>query len=169
MLDSSAAISAASRPPVSPGALAGLAGAQSGASELLADVTGTLIGQSGAHRGVFVPPVDRISVFVYWRGFELAIPPRMIKTLSSVASIQQTFFTFLQAFVIADGAPEIAPYVRYISSYADMEWSAVKAQDRGHGVVLAATWLLPVAVVPRPWDFPVSLPSPHPPRKPASA
>ncbi|BGP10202.1 hypothetical protein JCM10049v2_006085 [Rhodotorula toruloides] len=190
-LDSTPTVSAVSLPPVSPGALAGLAGAQSGAFELLADMTGALIGKSGAHQGVFVPPVDRISVFVYWWGFELSIPPATIKTLSSVASVQQTFMTFLQAFVIAGGeihdlscrldrststdgtdqmtgfagAPELAPFIRYIASYCDMEWSAIKAQDRGHGIVLAATWLLPVALVPRPWDFPVSLPSPHPPRK----
>jgi hypothetical protein len=63
-LDSNPTISFASLLPVSPGALAGLAGAQSGAFELLADMTGALIGKSGAHRGVFVPPVDRISVFV---------------------------------------------------------------------------------------------------------
>ncbi|GAA6046177.1 hypothetical protein NBRC10513_002171 [Rhodotorula toruloides] len=130
-LDSNPTISFASLPPVSPGALAGLAGAQSGGFELLADMTGALIGKSGAHQGVFVPPVDRISVFVC--------------------------------------APELAPFIRYIASYCDMEWSAIKAQDRGHGVVLAATWLLPVALVPRPWDFPVSLPSPHPPRKLATA
>lgn len=63
-LDSNPTISFASLPPVSPGALAGLAGAQSGGFELLADMTGALIGKTGAHQGVFVPPVDRISVFV---------------------------------------------------------------------------------------------------------
>ena len=25
----------------------------------------------------------------------------------------------------------------------------------GQGVILASTWLLPVALVPRPWDIPV--------------
>ncbi|GAA6003417.1 uncharacterized protein JCM10292_001577 [Rhodotorula paludigena] len=139
-------------PPVaiSPGALGGLAAARSGAFDLLANVTGMLVEKSGARDGGFTPPLDRVSVFIYWWGFELALPPPTLRTLSSVASVQSSFFTFLQAFVLAGGAPELAPFVRYISSYCDMEWSAIKAQNRGHGVVLAATWLLPVALVPRP-------------------
>ncbi|GAA5969612.1 hypothetical protein JCM11641_008177 [Rhodosporidiobolus odoratus] len=155
--------------PTSIGAWGGLAGAQTGVFEILADASGALVEKSKVHEGLTVsPPMDRVSVLVWWWGFELALPPPAIKTLSSVASVQQTFFTFLQAFVAAGdtdctfsaipsraGAPELAPLVRYISSYFDMEWSAIKAQDRGKGVVLAATWLLPVALVPRPWDFPV--------------
>ncbi|GJN92524.1 hypothetical protein Rhopal_005554-T1 [Rhodotorula paludigena] len=132
-------------PAVSPGALGGLAAARSGAFDLLANVTGVLVEKSGARDGGFTPPLDRVSVFVYWWGFELALPPPTLRTLSSVASVQSSFFTFLQAFVLAGGAPELAPFVRYISSYCDMEWTAIKAQNRGHGVVLAATWLLPVA------------------------
>ena len=41
-----------------------------------------------------------------------------------------------------------------------MEFSAIQSQNKeGQGVVLAATWLLPVALVPRPWDFPPPPPS----------
>lgn len=36
----------------------------------------------------------------------------------------------------------------------------IKRADEGKGVVCTATWLLPVALVPRPWDFPDPLP-PH--------
>ncbi|KAI5478294.1 hypothetical protein MNV49_005249 [Pseudohyphozyma bogoriensis] len=32
-----------------------------------------------------------------------------------------------------------------------------------HGVVLAATWLIPIALVPRPWDFPLPPPTSTPP------
>ncbi|GAA5899741.1 hypothetical protein JCM8208_004551 [Rhodotorula glutinis] len=146
-------------PLLSPGALGGLAGAKSGAFELLADLSGALVEKSGAHEGVYGLPQDRVSVLIYWWGFEIALPPPAIRTLSSVASVQSSFFTFLQAFTLAGGAPELAPFVRYISSYCDMEWQAIKAQNRGKGVVLAATWLLPVALVPRPWDFPLRPPS----------
>ncbi|GAA5840460.1 hypothetical protein JCM9279_007332 [Rhodotorula babjevae] len=147
-------------PPLSPGALGALAGAKSGAFELLANLSGALVDKSGAHEGVYGLPQDRVSVLVYWWGFEIALPPPAIRTLSSVASVQSSFFTFLQAFTLAGGAPELAPFVRYISSYCDMEWQAIRAQNRGKGVVLAATWLLPVALVPRPWDFPLRPPLP---------
>ncbi|GAA5823933.1 hypothetical protein JCM3770_004137 [Rhodotorula araucariae] len=175
-------------PPTSPGALGGLAAAKSGAFEILADVTGALIEKSGAHDGVYAVPQDRVSVFVYWWGFEICLPPPAIRTLSSVASVQSSIFTFLQAFVLAGGislrisgahvpqlnsahvatagAPELAPFVRYISSYCDIEWQAIKAQNKGSGAVLAATWLLPVALVPRAWDFPVRRAPPAQPVKP---
>ncbi|KWU45942.1 hypothetical protein RHOSPDRAFT_32420 [Rhodotorula sp. JG-1b] len=42
--------------------------------------------------------------------------------LERARSIQQTFFWFLQGFVAAGGAPELAPFVRYISSFLDLEW-----------------------------------------------
>lgn len=51
-------------PPMSPGALGGLAGAKSGAFELLADVSGALVEKSGAHEGVYGLPQDRVSVLI---------------------------------------------------------------------------------------------------------
>ncbi|GAA5926904.1 hypothetical protein JCM1841_000363 [Sporobolomyces salmonicolor] len=140
-----------SLPPTSAGGLAGLASAKSGAFEVLADVSGALVRKSGSQER-FEAPRDRVGVFLYWWGYELSLPPPALETLASLQSVQQTFFTFLQAFV---GAPELAPFVRYVSSYVDMEISAIRSQDKGYGVVLAATWLLPVALVPRPWDFPL--------------
>jgi hypothetical protein len=172
-----------SLPATSVGALAGMGAAQTGVFEILADASGALIAKSGVHHGLLIkPPTDRISVYVWWWGFEIALPPPAIKTLSSVASVQQSFFSFLQAFILAGGAsfclfplllpetdfsllagaPELAPLARYLSSYLDMEWSAIRAQNKGallltlrlfspklifsagNGVVLAATWLLPV-------------------------
>lgn len=72
-----------------------------------------------------------------WWGYEISLPPPMLVKLSSVRSVQQTFFGFLQAFVIGggesarphvrivdssslkcdapSGAPEIAPFVRVVA------------------------------------------------------
>lgn len=48
---------------------------------------------------------------------------------------------FLSALAIVNnGVREILPFIRYISQYVDFEFSAIKAQDKGHGVVCAATW-----------------------------
>jgi hypothetical protein len=55
---------------------------------------------------------------------------------------------------------EILPFIRYISQFVQAEWSLIKRADEGKGVVCTATWLLPVALVPRAWDFP-DLPPPH--------
>lgn len=66
-----------------------------------------------------------------WWGFELAIPPAMIKSLSSVASVQQTFFTFLQAFVIAGG--ESCPkslYCLFVTERMALRGSGMTLQAR---------------------------------------
>ncbi|GAA6038449.1 hypothetical protein JCM8097_007656 [Rhodosporidiobolus ruineniae] len=155
--------------PTTAGAVGGLAAAKTGVFEILAGTTGALVEMSGVHDDmVDTPPLDRITILIWWWGFELAVPPPAMKFLASVASVQQAFFTFLQAFIAAGGAPELAPLVRYISSYFDMEFQAIRAQNKGNGVVLAATWILPVALVPRPWDFPLppTSPRPRPPQPP---
>ncbi|GAA6060230.1 hypothetical protein JCM10212_003470 [Sporobolomyces blumeae] len=159
-----------SPPPTSIGGLAGLASAKTGTFEILAEVTGKLVRKSrrrktrrghaidAGERGrfEFVAPFDTVAVFVYWWGYELSLPPPILVRLKSVQSVQQYFFNLLQLLVVTGGTPELAPFIRYISSYLDMEFSAISSQDKaGHGVVIAATWLVPVALVPRPWDFPL--------------
>lgn len=79
-----------------------------------------------------------------------------------------TVINFLTALSVANGGvAEILPFIRYISTYIDMEFSQIQGQDEGKGVVCAATWIMPAALVPRPWDFadppsskPVHLPAP---------
>ena len=48
---------------------------------------------------------------------------------------------FLTALALIDnGVREILPFIRYISQYVDFEFNAIKGQDKGRGVVCAATW-----------------------------
>ncbi|GAA5986263.1 hypothetical protein JCM10908_006481 [Rhodotorula pacifica] len=126
---------------------------QQQAFDQLGLASATFLRLASATDRTFPISVTEVTMLVYWWGYELALPPSVMVKLARARSIQQSFFWFLQAFIAAGGAPELAPFVRYIASYLDLEWSAVKAQDKGSGVVLAATWLLPVAMVPRPWDF----------------
>ncbi|KAH8918844.1 hypothetical protein BT69DRAFT_1300666 [Atractiella rhizophila] len=134
----------------SPGDIVGQAGTSSGAYSVMADVSATLVNATG--REVGDVPVDRMSVFIYWWGYELFLPPPTIRYLSTVHSVSGTFFTFLSTFATAGGAAELTPFIRYLSMWADMEWKAITSQDKGNGVILAATWVLPVAIVPRAWD-----------------
>ena len=41
----------------------------------------------------------------------------------------------------------------------DVEFKAIQQQDKGNGVVVAATWFMPLALVPRPWDYPLTAPT----------
>lgn len=66
-----------------------------------------------------------------WWGFELTLPPPTLRTLAAIDNVQSTLFPFLQAVVIGGGVPELAPLIRYISSWVQMELGAIKQQNRG--------------------------------------
>jgi len=105
------------------------------------------------HKGVH-PPTDRISVLTYWWGLEIVLPEPTMQYLSSTQSIAGTLVNFLTALsLMNNGVREILPFVRYISQFIDFEFKTIKSQDKGKGVVCAATWIMPAALVPRPWDF----------------
>ncbi|KAH6913835.1 hypothetical protein BKA70DRAFT_1259604 [Coprinopsis sp. MPI-PUGE-AT-0042] len=106
------------------------------------------------HRSIY-PPTDRISVLTYWWGMELLLPPPTLHYLETVQSITGSIVNFLSAMALVNnGVREILPLVRYIAQFVDLEYKSIKAQDKGKGVVCAATWLMPAALVPRSWDFP---------------
>ncbi|KAI0645522.1 hypothetical protein C8Q79DRAFT_910717 [Trametes meyenii] len=119
-----------------------------------------------SHAGIY-PPTDRMSVITYWWGLEVVMPEPSVKFLSNVPSIAHTVINFLTALSVANGGVrELMPFVRYISQYIDAEWHSIQQADQGQGVVCAATWIMPAALVPRPWDFPQppveSTPTPAP-------
>ncbi|KAJ3845453.1 hypothetical protein F5878DRAFT_654961 [Lentinula raphanica] len=115
------------------------------------------------HTGIH-PPVDRISVLTYWWGLEVVLPPPSLAYLASAQSVSGSVINFLSALaVINNGVREILPFVRYISQYIDFEFKSIQAQNKGKGVVCAATWIMPAAMVPRPWDFTPPPPKPNAP------
>ncbi|KAF8274434.1 hypothetical protein EI94DRAFT_1561543 [Lactarius quietus] len=119
------------------------------------------------HAGVY-PPLDRMSVLTYWWGWELVLPPPSMAYLDHAESITNTLINILTALsALNEGVREIVPFVRYASQYIDAEWNSIKAQDHGKGVVCTATWIMPIAMVPRPWDFPDPPKGGEPSAKPA--
>lgn len=55
---------------------------------------------------------------------------------------------FLTALsVMANGVREILPFIRYISQFVDLEFSLIKKQNRGQGVVCAATWYVVLIIL----------------------
>ncbi|KAH9485410.1 hypothetical protein JR316_0002318 [Psilocybe cubensis] len=106
------------------------------------------------HSGIH-PPTDRISVLTYWWGLEIILPPPSLQFLDNAQSISGAVINFLTALsLINNGVREILPFVRYIAQFIDFEFDAIRKKDEGRGVVCAATWIMPAAMVPRPWDFP---------------
>jgi len=96
----------------------------------------------------FHPPLHQISAFMFWWGYEIFVPQECMGRLDQVQNVSNSFLGFLQ--VVASASP-ITPYFGFISAWVGLQFTVIKAQNTGHGVVLAATWVLPVALVPRPW------------------
>ncbi|KAI0031140.1 hypothetical protein K488DRAFT_52719, partial [Vararia minispora EC-137] len=49
-------------------------------------------------------------------------------------------------------AQRLVPYIGYIGAFVAWSWGAMKSFDKGYGVTLTATWLLPIAVIPGTWE-----------------
>lgn len=46
----------------------------------------------------------------------------------------------------------LIPYLAYLGAFIAWSWGAIKGFDKGNGVILTATWLLPLALIPGTWD-----------------
>ncbi|KAF9186976.1 hypothetical protein BGZ50_002193 [Haplosporangium sp. Z 11] len=93
----------------------------------------------------------RVSI-VYWWGYEIFIPQEALSRIASAQDISTAFLSFLGSVGLM--VPAIVPFLGYIAAYVGLEFAVIKAQNEGKGVILASTWLVPVALVPRAWDVP---------------
>ncbi|CAG8662755.1 9462_t:CDS:2 [Ambispora leptoticha] len=101
---------------------------------------------------IFRPPTHHISAYVFWWGYEIYVPQDCMGRLDQAQNVSNSFLGLLQ--VVAGNVSAIHPYFGFIAAWVGLQFTVIKSQNVGHGVVLAATWVLPVALVPRPWDAP---------------
>ncbi|PWY98615.1 hypothetical protein BCV70DRAFT_34486 [Testicularia cyperi] len=135
----------------------GTAAQTSGAFDVLANVSGAAI-HATQDMSAIHPPLDRMAIFVHWWGFEITLPKATMNYLGTAHSVSGAFLSFLQTMAVGGGVPELLPFIKYISTFMEVEYKAILAQDAGHGVVVAATWFMPLALVPRAWDYPLDGP-----------
>lgn len=131
----------------------------SGAFDVLANVSGAAI-RATQDMDAIHPPLDRMAIFVHWWGFEITLPKASMAYLGTAHSVSGAFLSFLQTMAVGGGVPELLPFIKYISTFMEVEYKAIQAQDQGHGVCIAGTWFMPLALVPRPWDYPLDGPAP---------
>ncbi|KAF9113902.1 hypothetical protein BGX27_000591 [Mortierella sp. AM989] len=109
------------------------------------------------------PPTHIISAYTYWWGYEIYVPHKCMSKLQRVTNTSQIFFGFLSGAVTGiPGLASLVPLTRIISAWVGFQWAVIHAQDLGEGVILSATWVLPVALAPRPWDHPGNEDDPEP-------
>ncbi|KAF9972367.1 hypothetical protein BGZ73_004535 [Actinomortierella ambigua] len=124
---------------------------------IAAAVTGTMVAAtvvttSVVKRPLFYPPMDIVSSQAFWWGYEVYIPEKALSRIAAAQDVSTAFLSFLSTVGLM--VPAIVPFLGYIAAYVGLEFAVIKAQNEGKGVILASTWLLPVALVPRAWDIP---------------
>ncbi|KAJ4485608.1 hypothetical protein J3R30DRAFT_3440809 [Lentinula aciculospora] len=119
----------------------------------------------------FYPSSTKLSLQVTWWGYRLFLPPPIIAQLSSahIAAAKRGAMITAALKWLIDQLPlmvippqmrasvlmlkRVSPYLGYVGAFVAWSWGRVQAKDQGQGVVLTATWLLPIAILPAAWDF----------------
>ncbi|KAJ7273354.1 hypothetical protein C8J57DRAFT_1179212 [Mycena rebaudengoi] len=114
----------------------------------------------------WVPSKTKISFQAMWWGYRMYLPPPVMAELNEdeaeVVKIATTItgaLTWFLANISPAAVPppllpaflllqKLGPYVGYIGTFISWIWGAIQGADKGLGVTLTATWLLPVALIP---------------------
>ncbi|KAJ7756777.1 hypothetical protein DFH07DRAFT_1060701 [Mycena maculata] len=115
---------------------------------------------------LWVPSPTKISFQAMWWGYRMYLPPPVMASLNSdeaevvkIATTVTAALTWFLANVSVSSVPvplqpaflllqKLGPYAGYIGTFIAWIWGAVENADKGNGVVLTATWILPVALIP---------------------
>ncbi|KAF7307311.1 hypothetical protein MIND_00525100 [Mycena indigotica] len=122
----------------------------------------------------WVPSRTKVSLQVMWWGYRLYLPPPVMKKLDDthLSAAKRGAMLIAALKYLLDKVPmmlvppqvrpamlllkRLAPYLGYVGVFVAWSWKAIKERDKGDGVVLTTTWLLPVALMPstlKPKDY----------------
>ncbi|CBQ68390.1 conserved hypothetical protein [Sporisorium reilianum SRZ2] len=128
---------------------------------------------AGGQKRVWVPSSTKVSIHASWWGYNLYLPQPVLDAMDGdvdeaekIANLINKCLTYILNNVPA-GLPAsfaavvtilkaIAPTTGYISTFIGWSWDTIKSFNKGQGIVLSATWILPVALIPRAWDAPAT-------------
>lgn len=83
--------------------------AETGALTLLGDSSAIFVRWTGVHENGPLSSTEEASIFVYWWGYEIALPPPAMSALAQARSTQRTILWFLQVYVAAGGTSTRSP------------------------------------------------------------
>jgi len=126
--------------------------------------------QTGKEKHIWVPSTTQLSLLATWWGYRLYLPPPVMAQLNGTslkATARAAMLTTALKWLL-DKIPlmlipvqfrpavkmlkKLSPVVGYVGVFIAWSWDRVRSLDKGNGVVLTATWLLPVALLPMSWD-----------------
>ncbi|KZV65602.1 hypothetical protein PENSPDRAFT_655648 [Peniophora sp. CONT] len=118
----------------------------------------------------WMPSPDKISFQATWWGYRLYLPPPVLDVLNNKrleaakrAAIVTTALQWMLGHVPVALVPpqfrpglilaqRLVPYLGYVGAFVAWSWGAMKSFDKGYGIVLTATWVLPIALIPGTWE-----------------
>ncbi|TFK70429.1 hypothetical protein BDN72DRAFT_896436 [Pluteus cervinus] len=118
----------------------------------------------------WVPSTTQLSLQTLWWGYRLYLPPPVmavlndhrIKTAQRSAMLTTALLWLLNHIPSMVIPPQFRPAVKILKKSAPIlggvgtvvtaAWKRIEKQDKGNGVVLTATWVLPVALIPMAWN-----------------
>ncbi|KAJ7221659.1 hypothetical protein GGX14DRAFT_353190 [Mycena pura] len=135
-------------------------------------------------RRVWIPSTTQLSFETMWWGYRIYLPPPVLAILddqSVEAAKQATVLTaaltwFFTNLPVSSFPPplqpamillqRLVPFISYLGTFISWSWGTIRGFDKGHGVILTATWLLPIALIPGTWHG-RDVPPPSAPVSPA--
>ncbi|KAF7359428.1 hypothetical protein MSAN_01285400 [Mycena sanguinolenta] len=129
----------------------------------------------------WVPSTTQVSFQALWWGYRMYLPPPVMAHLTSdeaetvkIATTITAVLTWFLAHVDTSSIPppllpaflvlqKLGPYAGYIGTFISWIWGTVTNADKGNGVVLTATWVLPVVLIPSAIKAPDASASAAPP------
>jgi len=127
-------------------------------------------GKKTREKHIWVPSTTQLSLLSTWWGYRLYLPPPVMTKLDGTslkAAARAAMLTTALKWLL-DKIPlmlipvqfrpavkmlkTLSPVVGYVGVFVAWSWDRVKSLDKGNGVILTATWLLPVALLPMSWD-----------------
>ncbi|KAJ7802852.1 hypothetical protein B0H14DRAFT_3779018 [Mycena olivaceomarginata] len=128
-------------------------------------------------RRVWVPSTTQLSFETTWWGYRMCAIPQIVSSPPVLAILDdQSVEAAKQATVITAALTwffsnpprpaiillqRLVPLVSYLGTFISWSWGTIRGFDRGHGVILTATWLLPIALIPGTWHARDSFPLLH--------
>jgi len=127
---------------------------------------------------VWRPSAENISLQCSWWGYRIYLPPPVLAVLSDQkleaakrAALVTTALQWMidhvptallppQVGLVMSLIRGVIPALGYIGGFIAWSWGAIIGFDNGDGVVLSATWLLPIALIPGSWDAEIAPPEP---------
>jgi hypothetical protein len=87
---------------------------------------------------------DQITAAAHWWGYEVSIPEAVMEQIGHTPDILASVTALLTPALIGP----LVVVLGIVAGYIAAEFVAIRTADRGKGVKLTATWLVPVLLIP---------------------